>query len=201
MKNNSISIRIEILLVAVIAICMLVLINFTNNKIEEVLTSNNSIILRDNPDAYLDTLLGNEFKKYELEPCTITETYDSDFTMRLRVPFSNDDREQHRAFSIKENDGLKEIFNKYPEGHTRMRIGEIQQDIYFRWTDTNDGQRRLVIVYLSRPIVKNLWIIPSLCYFILILIFILVVRLRISYQKDRIAYYQKNSTNIQNILK
>lgn len=199
-KNNNA--KIEIFLVVLISICMLALINVSTSKMNEVLLSNNSIILRDNPDKMIDSLLANEISKYKLDPCTMMEVYDSDFNMIISVPFETDDNHQkHAPVNLKAYDTLRELYNKYPEGHTRLVIGEYEEDIYFRWTETNDSKKRLAVIHISRPIVKNIWMIPFLCYLILILIFILVVRLRVSCQKDRINYYQKTSTRVQNLIK
>lgn len=195
MKNNNVV--IDIILVGLIALCMLTLIHVSNNKLNEVLSTNNSIILRENPDKYVDGLLAKELVKYKLDACTMVETYDQDFNVILRIAF-NDDYQDRNFSDLKRHESLKQLFNKYPEGHTRMQIGDHEEDVYFRWTETNNSERRLALIYLARPVVKNLWMIPFLCYLILILIFILVVRLYISRQRDRIDYYHKTSINVQN---
>ena len=198
-RNNNA--KTEIFLIVMIAICMLTLIHVSNTKMNEVLSTNNSIILRTNPDKHIDGLLAKEMLQYKEEACTMMETYDNNFNITGRLPFDDDANKIHHLPDLKDYDGLKVLLKKYPEGHTRIRIGDNEEDIYFRWTKTTNSEERLVLIYIARPIVKNLWMIQFLCYLILILIFILVVRLRVSCQNDRINYYQKTSARIQNLFK
>jgi hypothetical protein len=200
-KNNNA--KVEIFLVVLIALCMLTLIHVSTSKMNEVLSTNNSILLRENPDKVLDGLLGKEIVKYHPDPHTMMEVYDEKFNTIISVPFDNDnDHNKHRSINLVEYDGLRALYTKYPEGHSRIQIGDIEEDVYFRWTEaSSDSKKRLAIIYIARPIVKNLWMIPFLCYLILILIFILVVRLRVSCQQDRINYYKKTSARVQNLLK
>lgn len=189
------SIKIEILLVILISLCMLLLINIVTEKMNEF-TFNNSII-RENPDKYVDSLLAKELMKYKLEACTMIETYDQDFNLIIRIPLV-DDQEGMVFPNLKDHINLKEVFKRYKEGHTQIKIGDHEEDVYFQWTMTSDSQTRLVLIYLSKAVTKNLWMIPFLCYFILILIFILVIRLHLSRQEDRIDHYHKLSVNNQN---
>ena len=195
-KKNDI--KIEISLVILIALCMLMLINVSNTKINEVLAGNNSILLRENPDKQIEKLLAKEMSTYQIEACTLMEIYDGNFELIGRVPFVDGHDHSHIQGGIKNHERLKAIFKKYPEGHTRIEIGDKEQDIYFRWTTKNStGEDRFVLFYVARPVVKNLWVIPFLCYLILILIFTLVVRLRMSCQRDRINYYHNSSMRVQ----
>lgn len=195
-RNNRVS--MEISLVVLIALCMLMLIHVSNTKLNEVLSSNNSLIVRENPDAQIDSLLAKEILKYNPDACTMMEVYDGNFNVVIRVPFSTDDPRNRTFFDLNEYKTLKELLMKYPEGHTRIAMGDKEEDVYFRWTETNESKRRLAIIYIARPVVKNLWMIPFLCYLILILIFTLVVRLHMSCQRDRIDYYHKTSMRVQN---
>lgn len=191
--------KIEITLVVLIALCMLLLINIVSNKMNEIIINNNSIILRENPDKYIDGLLAKELMKYKLEACTMVETYDKDFNLVIRIPLVDD--QSGMVFpDLNNHINLKEVFKKYPEGHTQIQIGDHEEDVYFRWTKTSDSQPRLVLIYLSKTITKNLWMIPFLCYFMLFLIFILVIRLHLHCQEDRIDHYHKLSVNAQNRL-
>jgi hypothetical protein len=174
---------------------MLTLIHVSNSKLNEVLSGNNSILLRENPDKQIEGLLAQEMIPYKLEACTMMETYDKDFNLLGRIPFV--DGYDHNVPDIRKYDKLISLFNKYPEGHTRLQRGDNEEDIYFRWTNTTSGDRVFVLIYISRPVVHNLWMIPFLCYLILILIFTLVMRLRMSCQKDRIEYYHRSSMRVQ----
>lgn len=196
MKRNN-SAKIEIALVVIIAMCMLLLIHISNSKIEEVLATNKSIIVRENPDPQIDSALGKEIVKYKPDACSMMEVYDGNFNVIIRVPFGTDDNINNDHFNLNNYANLKDLLMKYPEGHTRIQIGDKEEDVYFRWTETNDSKRRLAIIYISRPTVQNLWMIPFLCYLILILIFVLVVRVHLSCQRDRIDYYHKTSMRVQ----
>ncbi len=195
-RGNS-NAKVEIALVMLIAICMLMLIQISNIKLNEVMSTNNSIILRENPDKEIDNLLTKEIIKYKPDACTMMEIYDDNYNMIMRVPFSPIDDTPRSYFNLGDHKGLKDLLGKYPEGHTRIQMGDNEEDVYFRWTETNDSKRRLAIIYIARPVVKHLWLIPFLCYLILILIFILVVRVRMSCQLDRINFYHKTSMRVQ----
>lgn len=196
MKNTD-NVKIEIFLVILIALCMLTLINVSNSKVNEILASNNSILLRQNPDTQIEGLLSKEMLMYKTEACTMMETFDSNYNLIGRIEFV-DDHHNHHTPDIKKYPALQSLFNQYPEGHARIQIDDCEEDIYFRWTDTDSGRHILAVIYIARPIVKNLWMIPFICYLILILIFILIIRLRMSCQKDRICFYHKTAVRVQN---
>lgn len=194
MKDRD-NVKIEIFLVVLIALCMLALINVSNSKVNEILSSNNSILLRENPDNQVEKILAKEMSVYKTEACTTMETFDSNFNLIGRIDFI-DHHHSHHTPDIKKYPDLQELFKKYPEGHARIQIDDNEEDIYFRWIDTDSGRHVICVVYIARPIVKNLWIIQFLCYLILILIFILVVRLHMSRQRDSINFYHKTSMRV-----
>lgn len=192
-KHKNSSVAIEIFIVALIALCMIILINISDQKIDEVLGTRDSIILRKNPDDTIDEILAKEIKMFRTNACTMVEAYDENFKLVLEMPFD----ETHVHSDLRNFQALQDLFKKYEEGHTRIIINDEEEDIYFRWTANDKGESRLVIMYMSRPVVKHLWLIPFLCYVILILIFALLVRFRLSQQNDRIHHYQDTTKSVQ----
>ena len=121
MKNTD-NVKIEIFLVILIALCMLTLINVSNSKLNEVLSTSNSILLRQNPDEQIEGLLNKEMRMYKTESYTMMETFDSNYNLIGRIDF-HDDHRNHNTPDIKNYPALQSLFNQY----TVTNIQEIQK--------------------------------------------------------------------------
>ena len=90
---------------------------------------------------------------------------------------------------LKDFPDLVNLLRNNAEGHTEVTINGIDENVYFRWSETSRGEHYLVMVYMSQPVVNNLWVFPFVCYMILIMIFILLIRIHIIQHNEKIQYY------------
>jgi hypothetical protein len=194
MNQRKKSMTVEYFLIFLIAIGMIASIHITNFKLSEVLATRDSLMIRELLDPSIGRILKEEFTKQKMRACTMIETYEPDLNLILRVCLDEEEMQDYKYMNIKDNPRLVRVFQNYKEGYTRFPVGNVEQDIYFQWSVKADGTKRMAIVYLERPTVKNLWILPFICYLELILIFILVARTLLLFGRDSINIYS-HSTN------
>lgn len=184
--------NIERAIVFSIALCMIFLINFANTKLNEIVISEReALLMKHNPINPIHNELAQKIREFRPDVCKMIEVYSDEFNQLFSVQFKENSPTINNNLS--DYAELVELFETNEEGHTNIKIGDDEEDIYFQWTTTSEGKRYLIIIYMSKPIVENLWVFEFVCYLILILIFILIIRLHIIQQQDKIRYYQKIS--------
>lgn len=191
-KNN---LNIELILVFVIALLLLFLINFANNKLNEIITSDReALLIEHDPNNPVHEELANEILDFRPDACKMIEVYSSDFQPLFRVQF---EKQQDYGNTLLNHQDLVDLFETHKDGHTSIVINDIEEDIYFRWEETSSGEMCLIIIYMSRPVVTNLWVFNAVCYAILILVCILIIRLYLKNHAEKIRYYTKLSCDVQ----
>lgn len=193
--NKRHSFTIDRLIVVTIALCMIFLIKFAENKLNEVLVSDREALLIEHDENNpLHEELAQEIIGFRPDACKMIEVFSEDFQPIFRVQFKEDD--DHLSQSLYDFPELMSLLKENNDGHTNVTINEEEEDVYFRWTTTTTGERCLFIIYMSRPIVKNLWVFSFVSYMILILVFILFFRLQLKNHYERINYYERISNNM-----
>lgn len=196
----------EIILVVLIAICMMFLIQVSKNKIGRLVSERDPIITESaTVDTELSLQLSEIFKTFKPVSCTMIESYDKDFNQLLRICFHSecylDDGTINHICSpidIKDHPLLKDILSKNMEGTTQISIGDKEENIYFRWIADANHDMTLTLVYLSRPeMVGELWLIELLCYIVLILVCVLVIRLLFFQKRQMISEYKISSDRLR----
>lgn len=172
------SMIIEILIMIIISICIIFLIGFVNDKFEEYEGVEEAMLfIRETPEYNVDeTILSQEMMNFRPNGCKLIELYTEDFQPVFRVAFTNDESLSNFD-ELYEYPKLTSIFESEEYGHTSFEIGDQKEDIIFEWTESTDGNRYLLIVYMVRPIVENIWVFSLICYIILILGFTLILRM------------------------
>lgn len=189
-RSNGISIGLPLIIVIAIALCMIFLINFTNAKFEELLNSSTEgLLIHHDPDNPVHQELAEKLSEFRPEACKLIEVYSNNFEPIFSVQFKNGN--PHGEEDLSSYTDLVELLREHPEGHTVLTIDDIEEDVYFRWVDASDDESYLVIIYMSRPIVYNLWAFSFVCYLVIILLFTLVAVLVFSRHHDRIREYQQ----------
>lgn len=188
--------RIQVAIIFLITALMIFLIVFSTNKMDQILDiEQEALLMSHDPNSPIHHELAKEIIKFRPDVCKMIEAYSKDLVPLFKVQF------------LKENDDLDNDITKYPElmellvsnteGHTSITIDDKDEDVYFRWTESATGEPYLVIIYMSRPVVENLWVFSFICYMILFLIFILLmISLLSAYNKD-VRYYHSLSREVQ----
>lgn len=197
--NKKTIFTLESFIILLIASGMIFLINFANSKLNEIFISEQEALLINNvPSNPIHKQLGEEIQYFRPEACKMIEVFSSEFIPEFTVQF--DTTSQIPENSIKDYPDLLELFKANSEGHTSITIDDKEEDVYFKWVTTSTNEYYLVIIYMSRHKVENLWVFNFVCYLILILVFILLIRLHIIRHNDHIQYYRSLSDNVRSRL-
>ena len=190
--NNEGSVIVEIIIMILISFCILFLIAFTNNKLDEFDEREEAMLMHPNQREDIDEDLAKKIIAFRPDACKLIELYDENFQSVFKVAFT-DETDDIRYNNLTEYPDLIALFQSAPQGHTSFEIDGKKEDIVFEWTDSSDGNKYLLIVYISRPIVKNTWIFSFVCYIILILVFTLMTRMMFKQNNARIQHYKSLS--------
>lgn len=190
--------NVEMLILVVIAALMIFLINFANAKFNEVVSvDREALLMNANPESPISDDLAKEIVDFRPESCKMIELFSKDFELIFRVQFREGD--ENRSYeNIENHKELMDLFLNNKEGHTNIIVDGEEEDIYFRWTVTNTGEPSLMIIYMARPVVKNLWVFSFVCYIILILIFALVIMMKYRLHRQLLKEYENLQINIKN---
>ncbi len=188
--------KAQLLIVGLIAVLMIFLIIFANDKMDQVLDAEQeALLMSHDPNSPIHSELAKEIIKFRPDACKMIEVYSSDLEPLFKVQFLEEDNEADN--DISNYPELMELLTSNPEGHTSIVVDEKDEDVYFRWTESSTGDPYLVIIYMSRPVIKNLWVFSLTCYLIIFLVFALMIMLLFNnYNKD-IQYYHSLSREVQ----
>lgn len=191
---------IEIAIVFMIAGCLLILINFSDGKFEEVQgLTQEAMLVEHDPDNPVHDQLAQEIMEYRPNSYKMIEIYSEDFERIMKVQFQEDDEFVDQP--ITDYPDLVNLFRSHQDGHTSITIDDMDEDIYFRWSELgDDGYQCLMIIYISRHVVENTWVFHMICYIILILVFILLIMLLLQQYRDKVEYYKSISMNVDDRL-
>lgn len=199
-RLRSIFLYIEIAIVFIIAICLLILINFSDGKFEEVQgLTQEAMLIEHDPGNPVHDELAQKIMEYRPNSYKMIEIYSEDFERIMKVQFQEDD--EYVDQPLTDYPELIELFKSHQDGHTSITVDGMDEDIYFRWSEIgDDGYQCLMIIYISRHIVENTWVFHLICYIILILVSILLVMLLLQQYKDKVDYYKSISGNVDDRL-
>lgn len=197
MKSSYITMGIVIC----IAILMAGLISLINYNFNQIIHDTDTLIFRENENMIVSDQLRSGMENYKVEKFPMLEIYDKEYNQLLRLPLDTDPHDSIRYDTMKNHTDLQETFSQYDEGYTKMNVDGYDEDIYFSWVITSDGHKQLIIVYLSRPVIKMMWAIPFICYLILLLVFVIIIRIQLSIRRSKIDQYNKSALSVQNALR
>ena len=184
---------VETIIILVIAACMLFLNTFTVKKINEIeLSRNNAVFLVDDLEFPEQEEFTEELKSYIQDSYKMIELYDENLELLFQVQFS--DSYKSKGDLINQSD-LVQILNSNKEGQSTIIIDDDEEDVYFKWITNNRGEERLLMVYSSIRNVKGLWVFSFVCWIVMILVFVLVIRLHSKSYIDRINQYKSMTNN------
>lgn len=198
-KKRNPGYKIEMGIIFIIAGCLLFLIFFADRKLEEIIISDReALLIQHDPTDKLHEELADSIIDFRPDACKMIEVFSEDLQPIFRIQFRDDD--EHTKEELEDYPELVRLLNNNEDGHTQVTIGDEEEDVYFRWTETVSGDKRLVIIYMSRPIVHNMWVFHLVCYTILILVFILFILLQLKGHRDKVEQYKTISLDVQSTL-
>lgn len=198
MKNKKLKsiFNIETIIILIIAACVLFLNVFTANKIYELQrVGTEAMFIMDGLEYANSEELGSEIVKYRPDSYKMIEVYDESYELLFSLQFD----QNYKVYNndIYNHKNLLYLLENSEKGQTTISNGEYDEQVYFQWMTNNRGEKRLVIVYSTKEIVGNIWMFSFVCYIILILIFILLIRLHSKNYKDKVDQYKRTSYNFR----
>lgn len=201
MNNNKrrAGFRIETIIIILIAGCMIFLIDFTNNKLDQFSRlEEEAMLINHDPNNIIHEQLAEELLEYRPDSYKMIEIYTDEFDLMMTLQFIT---ANSRSLNLHAHPELIDLFKNNAEGHTTLLFGnndEIKEDVYFKWVTGSDENKYLMIVYSSRHPVQNIWIFNFVCYMVLLLVFVLLLYIRLKNYKDKIQQYEQLSNDVRN---
>lgn len=189
---------VELIIMIVIAGLMIFLIHFADAKLNEIMTADQqALLINQNSDNPINVELSEEIVKYRPETCKLIEVYNSNYEPMFDVQFGTSIQDTNPITDYPE---LIDILENSPEGHTEFTQDDQIEYIQYQWVSTSDDEQALIIIYMTKPIVKNLWVFSFICYLILILVFVIIIRMNLINSRNRIRQYNHASMHMHNML-
>lgn len=187
-KSQDGSMIVEISIMIIISFCIIFLISFVSIKFKEYENAENAMLfVRDISEYNNDeVLLAGKMMEFRPDGYKMIEVYSEDFQPVFQVAFTNDDIDSLNKLT--DHPDLVAILESEEYGHTSFELDDRRENIAFEWTESTDGNRYLIIIYMVRPIVEDTWVFSMVCYIILILVFTLI--LRMIFKKNRLYIQQ-----------
>lgn len=177
-------------------LCLVFLMNFADAKLNEVIESDReALLIKHDDDNPIHAQLAEEIIKFRPDSCKMIEVYSETYDQILTVQFK--EGEGNFDSIITDHKELVNLFENNEEGHTEVNINDDIEDVYFRWTTTTTGEKCLFIIYMSRPIVENLWVFKAICIFIMLLVAILIIRIAMHDHDQALESYEKTTVSVQ----
>ena len=177
----------EIIIIILIACCMIFLVNFANNKLDEIVTSDREALLMSNVEnSQMREELARQIVQFRPDACKMIEVFSEDFELMFKVQFKDETTHQN---ILTEHEDLMNLLKSNKEGQTTIEIGDETEDVYFRWENTCTGEKCLIIIYMAKPIVRNVWVVSVVAYVVIVLVFILLLRMIYVRYKERVEIY------------
>lgn len=193
-KRDS-SMRIDTVIIFLVAACMIFLIDFTHDKLHEFdRLEQEALLVNHDPSNPIHEDLAKEIVQYRPGAYKMIEIYTPDFEIMMTLQFSNSDE---YSTDLSKHPDLMELFYTHEEGHTQLTVNDKLEDIYFRWTEGANDNKYLIIIYASRAPVKNLAIFDFVCYIVLLLMFMLLFRLRMKQYREKIKQYKSIQDDVR----
>lgn len=190
-KNRRVNLEIPI--VVTIAILMVILIKFSDDKLNELIVSDAEALFMSvdhNPNDTMHTELAEKISEFRPDTYKMIEVFDSNLDLIIRVQFDENDQYE----DIVNYPELRELLLNNEDGHTSIEVNdEWNEYVYFKWSASEEGEMYLFIIYTYKPIVRNFWVFHAICYAILMMICGLLIRLSMRSYSDKLKYYKEIS--------
>ena len=184
---------IETIVMIIIAGCMIFLNIFTTQKLSALEHSKkDAMFVMDEIVFNNDEDFTKEIVEYLPEPYKLIEVYNDKLELQFHVEFN--DHHDAKKDSLSNYPNLISILKSHEEGQTTTKIGDSEQDIYFKWLNSSGG-KHLLMVYSSAEEVKGLWLFTLICYIVIVLVFLLLISSKIRSYHEKVKEYNE-LTNI-----
>lgn len=202
-KKDSIRQRIQfinfqIVIIILISICIVCLMSLSNYKINKIFESHReSLLTTEFGSSELNEKLADAIIEFRPDMCKMIEIYSTDFDLIMKMKFDPSDDRENNDPAIENFPELMNLLRINNEGNTTIRTEDEEEDVYFRHVTLSSGEECVIIIYMTRTLVKHIWLINFLGYFTLLLVFVLLIHSMHLRQKDTINYYKMISKDVR----
>ena len=195
MKHRKhVGLYIQTMLIIIIAISLLFLTRFTNNKLRELESSSKeAMMLNENLMSSNKEELSKQLMTYRPEAYKRVEIYDENFNLIFSIILDN----YNVAMNIKEYPQLMNELKTKSEGQATFEQNNYEANIYFKWNN-DEGKKMLYIIYTRRSLVKDLWLFNFIAGGIMCLILILFLLNHFIIYKLSNSYYSLLLSDMKN---
>lgn len=190
MNKKTHRVNLEIPIIIIIAGLMLVLIKFSDTKLDELIVSDAEVLFMNIDHDSTDQMhidLAERMSEFRPNTYKMIEVYDSELNEIISIQF--DENLIVESNTITNYPDLVSLLMNNTDGHTSKNIGDSTEYIYFKWSYDGDNVPYLFIIYTYKPIVKYLWVFHLICYIILFMICALLLRISLKSHSEKIKYY------------
>lgn len=183
--------NLEIPIVMLIAGLILVLMNFANKKLNELIISDTEVLFMDIDHDSTDQMhadFAERIADFRPDLYKMIEVYDGKLNEIVSINFAED---EYAKGNINDHPRLIELLTTNADGHASRDIDGSTEYIYFKWSYDDMGNPYLFIIYTYKPIVRHLWVFNVICYIVMLLICILLLRLSLKSHSEKIRLYNK----------
>lgn len=200
-KNTSNHNRLlDTLIIIAIACCVIFINIFTTNKFSDLEKSaHDSVFIIDKLPISEDDEFAEEIREFLPDTYKMIELYDENMNLMFQIQF--DEGNHYQPSDIREYQEIITRIKNTQEGQARIELDGSEQDFFYKWVVNNKGETRLLIVYSNVEEVENLWVFSFVCYIVIILVFLLLIRLHIRHYKDQSAHYKTISDDVLSRIK
>lgn len=183
---------VNMVIVAMIAVGIILLNFVTIAKIKDYdeAIKDAMFIQDDLPVINNDTALA-EVMRYQSDTYNMIEVYDEHMTLMMSVQFG-DEINHFPTGNITDYPELMDQLKTNQNGKFIIEPGDdvSKEEISFNWLTNCQGEKRLIVIYSMMPLVKDVWVISTICYAILILVLVLMLKFLLHRYSDRISMYK-----------
>ena len=183
---------VNMVIVAMIAVGI-VLLNFvTIAKIKDYDEAiKDAMFIQDDLPVINDDTALAEVMRYQSDTYNMIEVYDEHMTLMMSVQFG-DEINHFPTGNITDYPELMDQLKTNQNGKFIIEPGDdvSKEEISFNWLTNCQGEKRLIVIYSMMPLVKDVWVISTICYAILILVLVLMLKFLLHRYSDRISMYK-----------
>ena len=127
--------------------------------------------------------------------CKSIEIYDENLQMLTQLNFKEELNPK-----LTSSEEFLNLINAQDEGQLKIRLNGKDYIVYFTWATNTRGETRLIVLYSGLNKLGGIWLLSFICYVTLLLIFILVILVHMTNYRSKINLYKKTTKDVRDIL-
>ena len=127
--------------------------------------------------------------------CESIEIYDEDLKMLTQVNFK-----EELNPNLTSSEEFLNLINTQDEGQLKIRLNGKDHVVYFTWATNTKNEKRLIVLYDGHNKLGSVWILSFIYCIAILLIFVLIVLMHMTNYRSKINLYKKTTKDVRDIL-